>query len=471
MAGLESPVGEKIGLPTLGAADVEGLKGLIELRHSRAERTLGRAVDVRICYEAGYEGFWLARWLDRTMGLENMVLEPSVEALRRVGSELLSIRLTFQANRLKRATTGVEKFVYVAILPRQYGRHGYRRIAVLLRDAGWQVNAKRVERLWRREGLKVPQRQPKRRRLWLHDGSCVRLRPAHRDHVWSYDFVHHRTDDGRAFRILNILDEYTRECLLIPVRRKLASWDVLDALSDLFLCRGVPGFIRSDNGPEFVAGHVQHWIATAGAKTAYIEPGSPWENGYVESFNARFRDELLDREIFTSLREAQILIEAWRRHYNTARPHSALGYRPPAPETIVPPSRASGSATLRRLPGVGRGTRSALTLRVDQSIGAGQFSAQPANRAAPSNGGVSTRAMNEVRTKHTFDSSRTRVRSAPDVPARRNACIRSGRRTRAPGRARRPRRSPPAGPGHPPGSRHRPKSGEFPRRACHRPHR
>ena len=237
-------------------------------------------------------------------------------------------------------------------LARQYGRYGYRRIAALLRDAGWQVNAKRVERLWRREGLKVPQKQPKKRRLWLHDGSCVRLRPAHRDHVWSYDFVHHRTDDGRAFRILNILDEYTRECLLIRVRRKLASWDVLEALSELFLLRGVPGFIRSDNGPEFVAGSVRRWIMTVGAKTAYIEPGSPWENGYVESFNARFRDELLNREIFTSLREAQILIEAWRRHYNTERPHSALGYRPPAPETIVAPSRPSGSATLRRLAGL-----------------------------------------------------------------------------------------------------------------------
>lgn len=196
----------------------------------------------------------------------------------------------------------------------------------------------------------MPQRQPKKRRLWLHDNSCVRPRPARRDYVWSYDFVHHRTDDGRAFRSLNILDEYTRECLLIRVRRKLASWDVLDALSDLFLLRGVPGFILSDNGPEFVAGHFRRWIATVGATTGYIEPGSPWENGYIESFDARFRDELLDREIFTSPREAQILIEVWRRHYNTARPHSALGYRPPVPETIVAPSRASGPAALRRLP-------------------------------------------------------------------------------------------------------------------------
>ncbi|MEM9592083.1 MAG: IS3 family transposase [Pseudomonadota bacterium] len=220
-------------------------------------------------------------------------------------------------------------------LTRQYGRYGYRRIAALLREAGWQVNDKRVERLWRREGLKVPMKQPKKGRLWLNDGSCVRLRPEHRDHVWSYDFVHCRTDDGKAFRTLNIIDEYSRECLAIRVERKLNSGNVIDALSDLFILRGVPSFIRSDNGPEFVAQAVQDWIKAVGAKTAYIEPGSPWENGYCESFNARFRDEFLNGEIFYSLREAKILIEEWRKHYNTKRPHSALGYRPPAPETIV----------------------------------------------------------------------------------------------------------------------------------------
>jgi len=220
-------------------------------------------------------------------------------------------------------------------LTRQYGRYGYRRIAALLREAGWQVNDKRVERLWRREGLKVPMKQPKKGRLWLTDGSCVRLRPEHRDHVWSYDFVHCRTDDGKAFRTLNILDEFTRECLTIRVKRRLNSVDVIDALSDLFILRGVPAFIRSDNGPEFVAEDVRKWIDAVGAKTAFIEPGSPWENGYCESFNGRMRDELLNGEIFNSLREAQIIIEEWRKHYNTKRPHSALGYRPPAPETIV----------------------------------------------------------------------------------------------------------------------------------------
>jgi len=221
-------------------------------------------------------------------------------------------------------------------LARQFGRYGYRRIAALLREAGWSVSDGRIERLWRREGLKVPQKQPKKRRLWLNDGSCVRLRPEYRNHVWSYDFVHCRTDDGKVFRTLNILDEFSRECLAIKVDRKLNSTNVIDALTDLFIMRGSPAFIRSDNGPEFIAQAVRDWIAAVGAKTAYIEPGSPWENGYCESFNGRFRDELLNGEIFYSLREAQIIIEEWRKHYNTKRPHSALGYRPPAPETNIP---------------------------------------------------------------------------------------------------------------------------------------
>lgn len=221
-------------------------------------------------------------------------------------------------------------------LARQYGRYGYRKIAALLRDAGWLVNDKRVERIWRCEGLKVPAKQPKKGRLWLNDGSCIRLRPEHRDHVWSYDFVEDRTHDGRKFRTLNVVDEFTRESLAIRVARKLNSTDVIDVLSDLFILRGVPSHIRSDNGPEFIAQAVQDWIKAVGAKTAYIAPGSPWENGYVESFNARFRDELLDGEIFYSLREAQIIIESWRRHYNTVRPHGSINYKPPAPEVFVP---------------------------------------------------------------------------------------------------------------------------------------
>lgn len=209
-------------------------------------------------------------------------------------------------------------------------------ITGMLNNSGWHVNHKRVERIWRREGLKVPQKQPKKGRLWLNDGSCVRLRPEYPNHVWSYDFVQDRTHDGRVFRTLNVIDEHTKEALAIRVNRKLNSADVIDVLTDLFILRGPPAFIRSDNGAEFVAKNVREWIAAVGAKTAYIEPGSPWENGYCESFNARFRDELLNGEIFYTLKEAQIVIEKWRHHYNTKRPHSSLGYRPPAPETIIP---------------------------------------------------------------------------------------------------------------------------------------
>lgn len=228
-------------------------------------------------------------------------------------------------------------------LASRYGRYGYRRITAMLRSEGWTVNAKRVERIWRREGLKVPQKQPKRGRLWLNDGSCVRLRPEHPNHVWSYDFVEGRTHNGRKFRMLNIIDEFTRECLAIRIDRKLNSTDVIDVLSDLFILRGVPGHVRSDNGPEFIAKAVREWIAAVGAKTAFNEPGSPWENGYCESFNSKLRDELLNSEIFYSLAEAKVIIEAWRRYYNTERPHSSLGYKPPAPEAIAWPSKPAGS--------------------------------------------------------------------------------------------------------------------------------
>ena len=217
-------------------------------------------------------------------------------------------------------------------LASQYGRYGYRRITALLRNEGWQVNHKRVERIWRDEGLKVPKKQPKRGRLWLTDGSCIRLRPEKKDHVWSYDFAMIRTTDGRPIRILVIIDEYTRECLSLLVARRVRSQDVLDQLYDLFINRGTPEYIRSDNGPEFTAKLVREWLAGIGVSTLFIEPGSPWENGYVESFIGKFRDELLNREIFDTLLEAKVVIENWRREYNQFRPHSSLGYRPPAPE-------------------------------------------------------------------------------------------------------------------------------------------
>ena len=221
-------------------------------------------------------------------------------------------------------------------LATKYGRYGYRRITALLQREGWEVNHKRVERLWRKEGLKVPQKQPKRKRLWLNDGSCIRQRPQFKDHVWSYDFVATRTEDGLSLRILTLIDEYTRECLALKVARRLRSQDVLEQLSYLFIYRGLPGFIRSDNGPEFTAKAVRYWLERLGVQTLFIEPGSPWENGYNESFNGKLRDELLNGEIFTTLLEAQVLIENWRKEYNQLRPHSSLGYRPPAPEAIQP---------------------------------------------------------------------------------------------------------------------------------------
>lgn len=244
-------------------------------------------------------------------------------------------------------------------LASDYGRYGYRRVTALLRAEGWRVNHKRVERLWRREGLKVPQKQPKRKRLWLNDGSCIRLRPQSRDHVWSYDFVTDRTSDGRAFRMLTLMDEYTRECLSIDVARKLNSEDVLERLSDLFVLRGVPKYIRSDNGPEFTANRVRDWLNCVEVQTLFIEPGSPWENGYIESFNGKLRDELLAREWFDTLLEAKVLIERWRRHYNTVRPHSSLGYLPPAPAAIQPLSIAS--ATPQQSKGAGLEVQQTLT--------------------------------------------------------------------------------------------------------------
>ena len=239
-------------------------------------------------------------------------------------------------------------------LATQYGRYGYRRITAMLRREGWRVNHKRVERLWRREGLKVPKRQPRRRRLWSGDGSCVRHRAVRRNHVWSYDFVSTRAHDGLPVRMLTIVDEYTRECLAIDVARRLRAGDVLDRLAELFVYRGVPEYIRSDNGPEFTASVVRKWLDRMGVKTLFIEPGSPWENGYIESFNGKLRDELLNVEIFDTLFEAKVLVEGWRREYNTLRPHSSLGYRPPAPEAIEPLPQSSGATPLHSTAGIKR---------------------------------------------------------------------------------------------------------------------
>lgn len=226
-------------------------------------------------------------------------------------------------------------------LSSQYGRYGYRQITGLLNMEGFDVGKDRVFSIWRSEGLKVPQRQPKRARLYLADGSCIRKRAEYKNHVWSYDFVSEQTYDGKKFKILNVIDEFSRECLLSLVARRIRSQDVILVLADLFLKYGIPEHIRSDNGPEFVAKNLQTWLNTLDVQPLFIQPGSPWENGYVESFNGKMRYELLNGEIFFSLLEAKVLIEKWRNDYNTIRPHSSLGYKPPAPEVFVPNFRNS----------------------------------------------------------------------------------------------------------------------------------
>jgi len=226
-------------------------------------------------------------------------------------------------------------------LASRYGRYGYRRITAMLRSEGWTVNAKRVERIWRREGLKVPQKQPKKGRLWLNDGSCIRLRPEHPNHVWSYDFVEGRTHDGRRFRMLNIIDEFTRECLAIRIDRKLNSTDVIDALSDLFILRGVPGHVRSDNGPEFLGEAFVQWAKLNGMAIRYIQPGKPNQNAYIERFNRTFREEVLDQHLFTRLDDVREAAYWWMLEYNEERPHDSLGDLTPAEYR----QRVAGSST------------------------------------------------------------------------------------------------------------------------------
>jgi len=273
----------------------------------------------------------------------------------RLACRVLGQHRSTQRKKLTKPDDEVALTADITSLATQYGRYGYRRITAMLRQRGWRVNAKRVARIWRREGLKVPSKQPKRGRLWLNDGSCIRLRPEYPNHVWSYDFVEDRTHDGRKYRMLNIIDEFTRECMTIRIGRKLKSTDVIDVLSDLFILRGIPTHVRSDNGPEFIAQALRDWLAAVESKTAYIMPGSPWENGYCESFNSKLRDELLNGEIFYTLKEAKIVIEKWRKHYNTIRPHSSLRYQPPAPEVLqwpAPQHQQATPATQRLAPNV-----------------------------------------------------------------------------------------------------------------------
>jgi transposase InsO family protein len=216
-----------------------------------------------------------------------------------------------------------------------YGRVGYRMVTNMMRNSGVNINHKRVERIWREEGLKLPQKQIKKRRLWLTDGSCVRLRPEHRNHVWSYDFVEDKTYNGKKIRILNIIDEHTHECLSSIPRRSWRNNDIIEVLSEIMLIRGTPEYLRSDNGSEFTAKKIRQWLQNVGVITTYIEPGSPWENGYIESFNGRMRDEFLNGELFGNMYEAQVLIKRWVEYYNTIRPHSSCNNRPPTPQTII----------------------------------------------------------------------------------------------------------------------------------------
>ena len=204
-------------------------------------------------------------------------------------------------------------------------RYGCERIHEMLPALGWRVNFKRVHRLWQRHGMQVPRKQRKRRRLpGLSRNSCVRHKAVHRNHVWSYDFVADRTEDGRQLKLLVVIDEFTRECLAVEVGRTFTSREVILTLQYLFAVRGAPQHIRSDNGPEFVARAVQKWLGNACVDTLYIQKASPWENGYVESFNSRLRDELLDRELFWCLDEARFVLDEWRMEYNHRRPHSGI---------------------------------------------------------------------------------------------------------------------------------------------------
>ena len=219
-------------------------------------------------------------------------------------------------------------------LAKRYGRYGYRKIAALLHMEGWEVNHKKVERLWSEEGLQLPKRHKKRRRLYHKDSSVIRLRPQYQNHIWSVDFVHDKLSSGRSYKMLTVLDEYTRQALCVEVKSRMGSADVLEALYPLLLTRGKPEYIRSDNGSEFIATALQLWLRRVGIKPIQIYPGSPWENGYNERFNGTLRHEVLNAEWFTSVAQAQIVINMWLKEYNNIRPHQSLNMRPPIPETL-----------------------------------------------------------------------------------------------------------------------------------------
>ena len=234
----------------------------------------------------------------------------------------------------------------------EFPRFGYRRITRLLRSEGWRVNAKRIYRLWRQEGLKVPKKTVKRRRLGSAAGGIVRCKAEHKDHVWSVDFIFDRTTSGRSLKILVVIDEFTRECVALKVDRKITGDHLVEVLVDLIAIRGVPKFLRSDNGPEFSSRRVRKFLDSIDVCTSYIEPGSPWQNGFVESFNSRFRDECLNCEEFSTVQEARVVIEHWRQTYNHRRPHGSLDGLTPAAFA----SRCSASPSVAALPTSKRNT-------------------------------------------------------------------------------------------------------------------
>lgn len=239
---------------------------------------------------------------------------------------------TTQRYRSRQPTADRKLLAEMRRIARQRPRFGSRRVYRTLKSKGWQVNHKRVERIWKEESMQVPKKQHRRRRLFTggSENSCIRHRAERKDHVWSYDFVADRLEDGRQIRLLVVVDEFTRECLAIEVAKSFTAKQVVEVLRYLFAVRGTPEFIRSDNGPEFVAKALRRWLAQAEVKTLFIAPGSPWENGYVESFNGKLRDELLNRELLLSLEEARWVIDRWRLDYNHQRPHSSLDYQTPA---------------------------------------------------------------------------------------------------------------------------------------------
>ena len=236
----------------------------------------------------------------------------------------------------------VERMVALSI---ENPRYGYRRVWALLGREGWAVNKKRVQRLWREAGLKVPTKKVhKRKRLGSSENGCTRRRAEYPGHVWSYDFAMDATEDGRRLKVMPVVDEHSRQCLALEMERSITAEGVVEILERLFTERGEPAYIRSDNGPEFIAEAIKRWLAASGVKTLYIEPGAPWENAYSETFISRLRDELLNREVFANLKEAKVLAEDYRDHYNHHRPHGALGYLTPAEFAVIEALSAQSSS-------------------------------------------------------------------------------------------------------------------------------